>query len=773
MDGEYFLIDCDYIVIDGSAVIRLFCNDRDIHRRIFYDKNFKPYCYVDADIDDFKKTAGSLSFVESFESTEKYRLGKKMQMVKVYTKLPEDVPKIKQLKFSTYEADIPFYKRYLLDKDIGSHSILKIETDGDYIKSISSIGVGEMPIKAAAIDIETYSKRSFPNAKVDPVIAVSIVSINEKKCITWLDASGDGIIKARDEKDMLEKLEAYLSEKNFSVIIGYNSDSFDMPYIQERVKILGTDFRVNGFEIKVRGERKKSSEINGIAHIDVLNFIRNIYSIYNLKTEVLTLREVAAELIGEEKGEFNWDEVGEVLKNKDLASKLCSYCIQDSNITLKIFYNLFPLMSELNKLIGQAISDVSRMTTGAVVEHLIMKKAVLRNELIPNKPSEFQVNDRIKRINTGAFVFQPTPGLYNNVAVVDFRSLYPSIIVSHNICPSTIRFVDGKAEFIAKQERQGLIPSVLEEIIKLRFDAKDRLKVEKDNAALKARVLVLKLIANGFYGYLGYYNSRWYCFDCAGATTALGRQYVQQVISSAQESGFKVLYADTDSAFFEFGGEKEKVSGFISSINKTLPNPMELELQDFYIRAIFVSAKGGIGAKKKYAMVDFNGNLLIKGFQSVRRDWAVIAKNLQKNILKKILVDNDTDSALAMAKDTIKRIKEGKADLDELVILTRLRKDPSSYRQMNRHISAVEKSGMKFSSGDTIKYIISKGKANDKVSDRAVLYDIARKSGIKYDPDYYIQKQVIPAVLQIFEVLGYSNDDIEGRKDNSLESFIN
>ncbi len=772
MGEEYFLVDVDYIVIDNFPVIRLFCVNTNLERRIFYDKNFKPYCYVDSDLASFRKNTSNLSFIDSTEIIERYNLGRKSSLIKVYTKLPEDVPKIKQLGLKTYEADIPFYKRYLLDKAIGSQTILNIESDGDYVKEIKNAGNGNMPIKIAAIDIETYSKKSFPNPKIDPIIAVSIVSSYERKCITWLNTDGEEIINAKDEKDMLSILADYISSNNFNVLVGYNSDSFDMPYISERSKLLGLEFKINGFELKIKGEKKKIAEINGTANVDIFNFIRNIYSIYNLKTEILTLREVAAEIVGEEKGEFDWDRINEVFENKELARYLCNYCIQDSNITLKIFYALLPLITELNKLIGQTFSDVSRMTTGSVVEHLIMKKALELGELIPNRPSDFQVNERIKHVNVGAFVFQPTPGLYENIAVVDFRSLYPSIIVSHNICPSTIKFVDGKAEFMSRSEKVGLIPTVLGEVIDLRFEAKDKLKIEKDNKNLKARVLVLKLIANGFYGYLGYYNSRWYCFDCAGATTALGRKYVQDVISKAKSAGFSVLYADTDSAFLQFGEQREKVKEFIFNINKELPKPMELELQDFYRRGIFVSSKGGIGAKKKYAMVDLHGNMLIKGFQSVRRDWAVIAKNLQKQVLNKILIDGDIIGALDLVRDTIKKLKDGEVDLEELVILTRLRKDPSSYAQTNRHISAVEKSGLKFSSGDTVKYIISKGNEKEKVSDKAVLYEIAKKNQIKYDPDYYINKQVVSSVLQIFEVFGYSEEDIKGRKDNSLEGFL-
>lgn len=772
MGQRYFLVDADYSVIDNAPVVRLFCVNEKLERRILYDKEFKPYCYVIAEKEQFQKTIGGLSFIDSFKEVEKLNLGENIKLLQVFTKLPEDVPKLKQLGFPTYEADIPFYKRYLLDKGLGTFSILNIDSNGDYVRSIKNEGIGNFPMKAAALDIEAFSKRSFPNPKSDPIIAVSVVSAGLKTCITWLNAEGNGIIRVKDEKDLLLKLSELLSYNNFNVLIGYNSDSFDLPYIAERAKILGLKFTVNGFEIKIKGERKKISEINGIAHIDMLNFIRNIYSIYNLKTEVLTLREVAAEITGERKGEFDWTKVNEIFADAKLATELCNYCIQDSNITLLIFDTLLPLIMELNKLIGQTFADVSRMTTGAIVENLIMKKATLKNELIPNKPSDFQVNDRIKKINEGAFVFQPTAGLYENIAVVDFRSLYPSIIVSHNICPSTIMFNKGETTFLPKEKKAGLIPSVLEEVINLRFNAKDRLKLEPENKQLNARVLVLKLIANGFYGYLGYYNSRWYCFDCAGAITSLGRKYVQEVISTADSYKFKVLYADTDSAFLQFGEEKNIVGSFITEINAKLPKPMELELQGFYARAIFVSSKGGIGAKKKYAMSSFDGKLTIKGFQSVRRDWAVIAKNLQKEVLKKILLENNNTGALSIVKDTIEKIKQGSVDLDELVILTRLRKDPSSYHQTNRHISAAEKSGIKFVSGDTIKYIIAKGKSSQSVSEKAVLYEIAKNNKIKYDPDYYINKQILPSVLQILEVIGYSEEDILGKKNNSLEGFL-
>ncbi len=774
MRVEIFPLDVDYVVLEGRPVVRIFGLTQDGEMKVLYDNEFKPYCYALSDKATMERLTQGLSFVDGVADTEKSILGKSVRMSKIVTRLPEDVPKIKQLGVRTFEADIPFYKRYMLDKQIGSSTRTTFELDGDNIKSIVSSEPANPPIKAAAIDIETFSRRNFSDPKTDPIVAISIVGYSIRKCITWLDVDDGDFIKVKDEAGLLEEFSRFVTEHDVNTLIGYNSDSFDMPYIRTRADLLGVKLQLKGFDLKIKGERRRVAEINGMAHVDILNFIRNIYAVYNLKTEVLTLREVAQEVLGEAKGEFDWNRAEDMFNSRKTATVLCNYCIQDSNITFKLYNRLSPLIVEFNKLVGQTLSDVSRMTTGAMVEHLIMKKAITLNEAIPNRPSDFEVSGRLRRINVGAFVFQPKPGLYGNVAVVDFRSLYPSIIISHNICPSTISVENGESRFLGKDVRVGLVPRVLEEIVRLRFEAKDRLKLDKGDQELTAKVMVLKLVANGFYGYLGYYNARWYCFDCAGAVTSLGRKYIKQTIDEAEAEGFSVIYGDTDSTFLQSDTMTlGSVNAFLSRINESLPKPMELELQDMYSSAIFVASKSGEkGLKKKYALCDTNGNVLIKGFQSVRRDWAVIAKEVQKKVLKMVLADKDIDGAISYVRSVVKDVKSGSMDLDKLSIYTRLHKDIGSYRQAGRHVSAAEKSGRSFSSGDTIKYIISKGKPGESISGRSVLFDIAKQNGIRYDPDYYVNSQIIPSVIQIFNVLGYKEDDITGVSSNSLSNFM-
>ncbi|EQD40451.1 DNA-directed DNA polymerase, family B, conserved region domain protein, partial [mine drainage metagenome] len=158
---------------------------------------------------------------------------------------------------------------------------------------------------------------------------------------------------------------------------------------------------------------------------------------------------------------------------------------------------------------------------------------------------------------------------------------------------------------------------------------------------LGARSQALKIVSNSFYGYLGYARSRWYSRACAASVTAYGRHYIQDAIAKAEENGFKVLYGDTDSVMMLLNGKThESAVEFAADFNSKLPESMELELEDFYRRGIFVGKKAeqkSSGAKKKYAMISYDGRVKIRGFELVRRDWSKIARETQRKILDSIL----------------------------------------------------------------------------------------------------------------------------------------
>ncbi|WP_299523969.1 DNA polymerase domain-containing protein [uncultured Methanobrevibacter sp.] len=212
---------------------------------------------------------------------------------------------------------------------------------------------------------------------------------------------------------------------------------------------------------------------------------------------------------------------------------------------------------------------------------------------------------------------------------------------------------------------------------------------------------------------------------------------------------------------------KSQAQKFITQLNATLPDIMELEYEGFYRRGFFVS-------KKRYAVIE-DGEIIAKGLELVRRDWAPIVKQTQENILMDILKEGNTKKAINTVKEVLKRLKSGKIEGKELIIHTQITKPLTDYKQIGPHVIAakkMEEHGIKVSKGTIIQYIITKGKGS--ISQRAVPYEYSE--GLEYDRDYYINNQMIPAVGRIMYSLGYTKQDLEdlakGEKQTSLDAFF-
>lgn len=194
---------------------------------------------------------------------------------------------------------------------------------------------------------------------------------------------------------------------------------------------------------------------------------------------------------------------------------------------------------------------------------------------------------------------------------------------------------------------------------------------------------------------------------------------------------------------------------------------MELELEGFYTRGVFVSKKAEAkGAKKKYAMIGEDGRIKIRGFELVRRDWAGVAKQVQKQVLEAILKEGSKEKAVRIVMDKIDELKAGKTPLNELVIYTQLKKSPKNYEITSPELAAANKainSGMPIEVGSLISFIITR--RGNSISDKAMPAELAKD----YDANYYIEHQVIPAVLKILKELGVKKDDLLlGGKQSSL-----
>ncbi len=209
---------------------------------------------------------------------------------------------------------------------------------------------------------------------------------------------------------------------------------------------------------------------------------------------------------------------------------------------------------------------------------------------------------------------------------------------------------------------------------------------------------------------------------------------------------------------------KDNALKFIGQVNENLPEGMELEFEGFFQRGFFVT-------KKRYALIQ-DGNIVVKGLELVRRDWAPVAKKTQEKVLRALLEEGSPKKAVKIVRNVVEDIRKGKISLEDLVIHTQLTKNPEEYVQSAPHVMAAKKAikkGRKVGPGTIIQYVVVRGR--EPISKRAVPLEDADIS--QYDPSYYIDNQVLPAVSRIIEAIGYLKEDIlHKEKQSSLDAFF-
>ncbi|MBI5252881.1 MAG: ribonuclease H-like domain-containing protein [Euryarchaeota archaeon] len=786
-----FLLDIDYETRDGRAVVKLFLKGEEANF-IAVDDSFLPYLYalpsgeVEGLVERIREAGNGESRVKDVLLEDKKFFGRDLKALKVVLEHPQDVPRLREIIKNiegadmVLEHDILFVRRYLIDRDIAPLSWIEVEGEKSNaelrIRKIS-LAEGKFPeLKVLAFDTEVYNPKGAPREKVDPIIMISLASnTGLRKVLTWKkpDRNIDFVEVLENEKAILKRFEEIMRQEDFDILVGYNTDNFDFPYLVERLKKLELVLALgrDGSEVQIKGRRAlPEARIKGRAHIDLYPIIRRAvklssYVLENVVKEVLGIKK---EKIPGDKLWRDWDEGGENLE------KLIKYSMEDAEVTLRLAEKFLPLQYELTRIVKQPLHDVSRMTAGQLVEWLLMREASKGSELIPNHPAGEEFIRRTEETYIGGYVREPKKGISEDIAVFDFRSLYPSVIVTHNIDPST--FMRGRNEnrvpgldYCFSKEKKGFIPAILENLIDHRMKMKQRIRQSKDELEkrmLEVQQYALKILANSFYGYMGYPRARWYKKECAESVAAFARMYIQKVMKIAEEEfKLEVVYGDTDSLFVLIGKEKEKALQFLEHVNKTLPGIIELEHEGFYKRGIFVT-------KKRYALIDEWDKITVKGLEFVRRDWAPIAKRTQQEVLSALLKDASPEKAASIVRKTIEDIRSRNVSMEDITIYTQLTKGISAYKNIEPHVIAAQKlvkRGREVAPGMIISYVITKG--TKMISQRAEPVEFVSLQD--YDPEYYIENQIMPAVLRIIEAMGYSKDYLkEGIEQESIKKWF-
>jgi len=797
------VLDADYIDEKNQSIIRLFCKSKN-KKLVCLDYNFKPYFYILPKKGKEKEVKKRIEKqkelkIRRAEIVEKIKEGEKRKFVKVFCFFSTDVSKVRDvvkkwererggsgLVEEEYEYSISFYRRYLIDNQIDGMGFVDVQGEkikGEYqadeilkIKKIKPTEGNIPKLKLMAFDIECVGEK---------IVMLSLKGEKFEKVITYKkDKYPKYVELVKNEKELLERFVEIVNKEDPDFLLGYNSDMFDMQIIQKRADELKVDLTLSRDFSKLKFARRariSSARLKGRIHVDLFNFINNILS-PQLQTEVLTLDDVSAELLGDKKIEIEYEEILEAWKEGKDLSKLAEYCLKDSELTLKLGEFILPQIFEVSRLTGQLVFDVSRMMYSQLVEWYLSKKAFAMNHIIPNQPKWEQIQRR-RRVSpyVGGFVKEPIGGLHEEIAVMDFRSLYPSIIATFNISPETFNCsccrkngheVPEKDYWFCKKNK-GFVSTVIKELIERRTKIKQKMKKLKrgeEHNRLNKEQFAVKTIANATYGYFGFSGSKWYCRECAESSAAFGRFFIKKVMDEAKREGFVVIYADTDSMFVKVKGNlKKKVKTFLDKTNKILPGILELDLQGIYKRGIFIPRGVGPGtAKKRYALIDENKVLTIRGLEKVRRDWSNVAKDTQETVLKLVLDKKDVKGAIKYTKDVIKKLKAGKIPLKDLTIHEQLTRELSEYKAIGPHVIAAKKmkeKGEDVYPGMIVMFVITKGKKS--ISQRAEPIEYIKLKDI--DEKYYIGHQIIPAALRVLTVLGVTEEELLGE---SLKSFL-
>ncbi|MFH1247224.1 MAG: 3'-5' exonuclease, partial [Candidatus Micrarchaeota archaeon] len=571
-----FLLDVGYANSRGKTFRLVLKRESDGKVFRLFDDSVEPYFYL---LPREKSAAENVLKIKAFyrgfdvlpvrvEEVEKKVSGKLEKILKVYCVHPGHVPLIaSQAKAlgSVFEHQIHFVLRYLIDKKLQPLGLVEVKYAGNNLTQIKPVlDSPPVELRVLACDIETYNKSGKSDPHKDPCLMISFATSKKSGVLSYgKKFSADFVEVLPNEKAMLERFCEVVRENHADLIATYNGDEFDLPYLRERAKVLKADFRL-GRDKSLPFSKKKgirmATSLGGRIHFDAYPVVAFLNFIGTFKLQRLTLQDAYSAIAGKKKADIKKIDIHKVWDSgstKDL-DYLAFYNRDDSIACLEVTNYALPLQVEMSRLTGNLLFDVSRASAMPLVEPFIMKKALERNELIPSK-QPYGENDKLPPVE-GAFVKLPNPGVYENIAVLDFKSLYPSIIISHNVGPDSYNCECCKKDgFVSPQghrfckERKSIIADALENILDSRFAIQKKMKAlnEKESDEYKqlyARQWGLKILANSVYGLTLNPRFRWYTREGGESTTAWARQYIQDTMKKAEEAGFEVLYGDSVTA---------------------------------------------------------------------------------------------------------------------------------------------------------------------------------------------------------------------------------
>jgi DNA polymerase I len=806
------ILDVDYTMVNEKPIIRLFGKSDKGETVCGFYEGFEAYFYVmGKNVEEQLKNEGNVIRVEKMQKFLPYGYqAKTTEVYKITIRNPARTPELRDklvLKgFKVFEADIPFKYRFMADMKLSGMDWLEVEESNgvptNTVKTDKRIKINKLkkvekegiaPLKYLAMDIECVSlnEGGMPEGRKDPIIMVSLVFSEPYKGRKELVLSTRGdsdVLCFEDEREMLKGLIDTITEYDPDVITGFNLNNFDIPYILDRMAengIYASFGRCTKPVTKHQVMSRFKINISGRIIVDSFEIVKRDFSLkrYDLNT-------VGLELLGEEKEPVKKSQIEKLWKGDQNKFKtLVSYSKKDSQLALDLLIrlNLLDKYIALAKISGVLPQDILDSGETTRIENLILREFNKEGFIIPCRPDNHEVAKRenARKVELkGGFVIEPDKGLHSSVLVLDFKSMYPSLIRTYNICPTTLAQegddqglieAPSGARFVPESVRKGMIPCILERLMKERQAVKREMRKETKGERvreLKAKQFALKIMSNAFYGYFGYPRSKVYSLDIANAITAFGRETIKRTKDYIEEKyKYRVVYGDTDSVmvkvpFEELEDMKKAGEDVAKNVTSVLKGVMELDFEKAFKRFLPLT-------KKRYAAWCFevaNGGWIekmeTKGIETVRRDWCDLTSETIEKLLEIILKENDIKLAVKYFKKIVDEMIAGNIPIKKLIITKTMTKKAEGYDGVQPHAELVKKMKKRSPAeapgvGDRIGYVIIKGL--DLVSRRAEDPVYVMERGLEIDPKYYIENQLLPPLERIFDALGISKTELLGK----------
>ena len=777
----------------------------------------------------------------------------------------ENEYRYKQVSFprQTYDSNLDYKLRFMIDKGLAGNSWLTVPAHKHSLtKRSSSVSnctfeldvleeeiIGHhpsdkaysviAPMRILSFDIEVENTVGFPIPERNQVITIGAYcrlhdsKVGEKKVVFQLNTCDKifdtSLFCFTHERDLLLAFDDFMAAYDPDIILGYNIIAFDLNYLLERRKefhleapawgrLVGelTTAKKDKFQSKMMGFRELLN-INtpGRVQVDML-----AHMMREKKLRSYSLNYVCFYFMNEQKEDVSYKIISSLQNESSVTRKrIATYCLKDAILPMNLFDKLKCIYSyvEMARVTGVPLTYLIFKGQQIKIISQLYRATKDKQYIVPYFKKQFRDADDPVKFQ-GADVLEPKRGYYDvPIATLDFASLYPSIMISHNMCYSTI--LKGSHErdlctpeqihtttagynFVKKEVRKGVLPEILENLLQARKEArqemavinqeiatmgendetfKKRWELENMLAVLDGRQLALKISANSVYGFTGASVGSLPSIEIASSVTAMGREMIDKTKNFVmrnfnRKNGYPtdadVIYGDTDSVMINFGikdvAEAMRLGRLAAELlSAEYIKPIKLEFEKVYYPYLLLN-------KKRYAGLlwtkpDKPDKKDMKGVESVRRDNCQLASTMVDKVLDILLIEKNLEKAKAFTKGKVADLLNNNVDISMLIITKGVSRDieGDAYKVRMPHIELIKRmklrnNDVKFAVGDRIPFVILCGKINSKNFENSEDPEYAFNNNLPLDLEYYLDKQVRPPLERIFEVICDPKEIFEG-----------